>query len=130
MEPEATDRHFATCGSCQQAWTSCHDFIADPAVRLLGLQGILTLPDANLLVFEHRCGSSVSILAKRLRHLLPGPSPYGLPSLRGTNACPGHCLSLADLAACDQPCINARDRDLIGVIRDIRRDAVSDASMG
>lgn len=130
MEPEATDRHFAMCGSCQQPWTSCHDFIADPAVRLLGLQGILTQPDANLLVFEHRCGSSVSILAKRLRHLLPGPPPYGLPSLRGTNACPGHCLSLADLVACDQPCINARDRDLIGVILDIRRDAVSDATMG
>ena len=45
------------------------------AVRLLGLQAVITNPDFNVLVFEHRCGSSISILTPRLRHLLPEPEP-------------------------------------------------------
>jgi hypothetical protein len=107
---------FSACGSCRSNWASWDDFLADPALRLIGLQAYLPLPDANLLVFEHRCGSSVSVLAHRLRHLLPPAEPGGLPSLRGTPACAGHCLSLADLAACDRPCSNARDRALIQLV--------------
>ncbi len=43
----------------------------DPGVRLLGFQGYARLPESNLLVFEHRCGSTVSVRTSRLRHLLP-----------------------------------------------------------
>jgi hypothetical protein len=107
-------RVFRTCGSCGQAWPSWEAFVRDPDVRLIGLQAILKLPDANLLVFEHRCGSSVSVLASRLRQLVPdSPDFAGRPSLRGTEQCSGRCLHLEDLQQCDQPCINAHDRRLI-----------------
>jgi hypothetical protein len=112
---------FQTCGSCRQPWRTWDEFVLDPAVRLLGLQAVPGLPDANLLVFEHACGSSVSILTKRLRHLLPDTAVNpGWPSLRGTEQCPGHCRSLADLAACDRPCSNARDRELIKLVQRLR----------
>jgi len=98
----------------------------DPAVRLLGLQAVVTNPDVNLLVFEHRCGSSISILSKRLRHLLPEPKP-GDPSARllGTEQCRGHCLRLEDLEACDAPCSNARDRELILIVQRIKKAAAA-----
>lgn len=105
---------FRTCGACGRCWERWQDFVHDPAVALLGLQVVPGLPDANLVVFQHACGSTVSVLANRLRHLLVDePATGNLPVLYGTEACNGHCRYLEDLRACDRPCVNARDRRLI-----------------
>jgi len=121
MSTDTAAQPFQICGSCRRPWQTWEDFVLDPKVRLLGLQAAVTLPDVSLLVFEHSCGSSVSILTKRLRHLLPDPGPgASYPSLRGTEQCGGHCLLLEDLAACDKPCSNARDRDLIKLVQRLR----------
>lgn len=123
-EVQASKASFRACGSCGQTWRSWEDFVRDPGVRLLGLQAIMSLPDANLLVFEHRCGSSVSVLASRFRKLLPDSQDFsGWSSLRGTDQCSGHCLRLEDLQQCDQPCINARDRRLILRLMEMKRQA-------
>ena len=109
---------FQICGSCKSEWSTWDSFVLDPAVRLLGLQAFIEQPDVNLLVFEHGCGSTVSILSRRLRHLLPEPEP-GDPDVRlmGTDQCRGHCLRLEDLEACEAPCSNARDRKLIQLVQ-------------
>lgn len=115
---------FRTCGSCWQVWRSWEDFVRDPGVRLLGLQATVNLPDANLLVFEHRCGSSVSVLASRFRQHLPdSQDSSGWSSLRGTDQCSGHCLRLENLQQCDRPCINSRDRRLILQLMEMKRQA-------
>jgi hypothetical protein len=123
MTVNSTAGHFQTCGSCKRAWPTWDSFVLDPAVRLLGFQSLVANPDFNALVFEHRCGSSISILTPRLRHLLPEPEP-GDPtdSLRGTDPCRGHCRFLEDLEACDAPCRNARDRKLILLIQRMKKD--------
>jgi hypothetical protein len=109
---------FQACGSCKQNWATCESFLVDPGVRLLGLQPVMSNTDFNVLVFEHRCGSSISILAPRLRHLLP-PADPDAPATRlmGTEQCRGHCRFLHDLAACDAPCSSARDRQLILLVQ-------------
>jgi hypothetical protein len=123
-EGQASKTLFRACGSCGQTWRTWEDFVRDPGVRLLGLQAVLNLPDANLLVFEHRCGSSVSVLASRFRQFLPdSQDSSGWSSLRGTDRCSGHCLRLEDLQQCDQPCINARDRRLILRLLGMKREA-------
>ncbi|MBE0660204.1 MAG: hypothetical protein IH602_21100 [Bryobacteraceae bacterium] len=115
---------FQVCGSCRRTWSSWDAFVRDPAVRLLGLQALVTKPEFNLLVFEHRCGSSISILARRLRQLLPEPEPQPPATLMfGTEPCPGHCRRLSDLEACDNPCANARDRQLILLVLRIKRES-------
>jgi hypothetical protein len=80
MTGECGSGHFQTCGSCKRAWPTWDSFVLDPAVRLLGLQVVITNADINVLVFEHRCGSSISILTPRLRHLLPDPEPADPPA--------------------------------------------------
>jgi hypothetical protein len=121
---QAGKEPFRTCGSCGGVWRSWEEFVRDPGVRLLGLQAIFNLPDANLLVFEHRCGSSVSVLASRFRQLLPDSQDFsGRSSLRGSDQCSGHCLHLENLQQCDQPCINARDRRLILRLIEMKREA-------
>lgn len=115
---------FQTCGSCRRAWSTWETFVLDPAVRLLGLQAAITKPDVNLLVFEHSCGSSISILCRRLRHLLGEPEADDpRPTLRGTEQCRGHCLRLEDLGVCDAPCSNARDRELIALVQRVKKRA-------
>lgn len=90
------------------------------------MQSVVTHPQFNLLVFEHKCGSSVSILTRRLHHLLPDPEP-GQPGQRlsGTEQCSKHCRHLGDLEACDAPCVNARDRKLIKIIQQMRKTAAA-----
>ena len=105
---------FQKCGSCGQAWDLWPDFVLDSGIRMIGFQAFPGLPEANLLLFEHRCGSSISILARRLRHILPASQETAdLPNLFGAETCNQHCRFLEDLSACDRSCINARDRQLI-----------------
>jgi hypothetical protein len=113
---------FKTCGSCRHEWADWRSFVFDPNVRLLGLQAVPALPDANLLVFEHGCGSSVSVLAAKLRPLLSAEDQATEPSLLfGTETCSGHCRVLEDLSGCDRPCANRRDRRLTILISDAKR---------
>jgi hypothetical protein len=119
---ETKEEPFRLCGSCGQAWWSWEDFVRDPGVRLLGLQAVAHLPDANLLVFEHRCGSSVSVLASRFHRFLPDfGDDAGQVSLRGSDQCSGRCFRLEDLQQCDRACINARDRSLVLRLLEMKR---------
>ena len=105
---------FQKCGSCGQSWIEWRDFVMDPGTRLLGFQAVVSLPDANLLVFEHKCGSTISILVKRLRPFFPEtPAEKLLPLLFGTDGCSQRCSELQNLEACDRECSNARDRRII-----------------
>jgi len=120
---------FQICGSCKYAWTTWDEFVRDSAVRLLGLQSLATQPGFNLLVFEHGCGSSVSLLARRLRHLLPKPDTDApLPVLLGTEQCRGHCLRLEDLEVCTAPCSNVHDRALILLVQCLKKAAQETAN--
>jgi hypothetical protein len=124
MNAESATSSFQVCGACSRAWPTWDRFVRDPAVRLLGLQSSITTPDFNLLVFEHGCGGSISILSTRLRHLLPEPEPGDPPArLLGSDQCRGHCRLLEDLEACDAPCSNARDRKLILLVQRMKKEA-------
>ncbi len=121
METSA-DEPFKVCGLCRKIWVTWEEFVSDAGVRLLGLQALLEAPDASLLVFEHSCGTSVSVLTGRLLHLLPLPTAEQAqwPSLRGTADCRRHCFSLEDHAPCDGHCRNARDRELVTLVETLQ----------
>lgn len=113
---------FKTCGACGRKWLRWQDMLLDRGVRLIGLQAVPKIPDANLIIFEHECGTTVSVLTLKLRHLLDHPHEgSSLPLLYGTATCNGHCRLLEDLATCDNACSNARDRRLTLLVRDILR---------
>jgi hypothetical protein len=113
---------FRKCGSCGKEWLHWRDFVLDPGLRLLGLQAYPDLPDANLIVFEHRCGTSVSVLATRLRPMFLDPDEgSNLPLLFGTESCNGRCRRIEDLRGCDRACVNARDRRLMLQLLEMKR---------
>ncbi len=124
MGTETNAGPFQVCGACKRAWVRWDEFIQDPAIRLLGFQFLGPEHSFNLLVFEHACGSSISVLARRLRYLLPQlESESPLPVLFGTDECRGHCRFLEDLDACGAHCSNVRDRALILVIQCLKKRA-------
>jgi hypothetical protein len=110
------------CGACGQQWQRWPDFIQDPKVRILGLQVVPDMPEANLLVFEHACGSTISVLASRLRHLVDAPPPSTtMPCLYGTTACGQECRHIKNLSRCDRQCRNAVDRQLTILIDSVKQ---------
>jgi hypothetical protein len=94
------------------------EFLDDPAVRVLGLQVAGHVPDVNLIIFEHVCGSSVSILTSRLRFLLRRSAENDVIDLFGSEKCRELCLRLEEWEPCDLPCINAADRRLLQAVVD------------
>ncbi len=114
---------FRSCGSCKHAWEQWSDFLLDPRLRLLGLQASPEWPHANLFVFEHGCGSTVSVLASRLRNLLGDPAADPPPHwFYGSQDCRRHCTAIEDQVACDRPCANARDRRLLELLHRIKAE--------
>ena len=103
------------------SWPTWQDFVLDERLEALGLQVVPGRPDANALVYVHKgCGSTVSVLASRLRHLLENLSEEDLPILRETPLCSGHCDHLGDLSECDNRCANAQDRHLVILTQEIK----------
>ncbi len=110
-------RAFRACGACGQRWLTPERFLDDPRLRVVGLQVAPHAPEANLLVFEHGCGSSVSVLTHRLRSCLAdAPRGDAVDDLYDAPECNRLCRRLEEWAACDRPCVNARDRRLLQVI--------------
>lgn len=85
---------------------------------MVGLQVAGHVPDMNLLVFEHACGSSVSVLTSRLRFLSSQPADGTAADLFRGDRCNQLCLRLDEWRPCDRPCINAADRRLLQVVLD------------
>ncbi|NJD17899.1 MAG: hypothetical protein FIA95_01235 [Gemmatimonadetes bacterium] len=106
---------FKVCGSCRRTWHTWEEFVTDPEVRLLGLQSRASVPEATVLVFEHFCGGSVSILTHRLHHLVPGHPAAGWPSLRDTDRCPAHSLDISDHRRCVERCRHVLDREIVAI---------------
>ena len=113
------DAPFRVCGSCKHHWSHWRDFVLDPGLRLLGLQIAPELPEANLLIFEHRCGSTISVLARVLRPLLDGQDRHAR-NLFGSEQCNQHCRTIENLSECDNQCVNARDRTMVQKILALR----------
>jgi hypothetical protein len=115
---------FRTCGSCLRKWASWHEFVVDPEIHLLGLQAVPNLPDGNLRVFDHSCGTSISLPVRRIRRHLPDFEEEVRPPARlGLEECGRRCPSLEDLVACTRPCVKAADRHIVQLIVQLKQRA-------
>ena len=104
---------FRRCRVCGAQWHSLEHFLADPSLRLVGLQAVPKVPTASALVFNHnRCGT-ISIKTSLLRELLDMPGP----AAGEDEPCEGCFRDLDELAACRKACTIACDRRLTGEIQ-------------
>ncbi|MFZ5761082.1 MAG: hypothetical protein ACOY32_15820 [Thermodesulfobacteriota bacterium] len=106
---------FKTCPSCGMAWADWSLFLADPATSLIGYQAFWGDLLEGLFLFNHRCGTTMSISVGDLRHLYSGP--VGQRRLAGTDACAGMCLHTMDIRPCPTDCECAYIREIMQIVR-------------
>ena len=115
------EMRFSTCGACRKHWATWNAFLEDPGVTLVGLQVAEHVPDSNLLIFEHACGSSVSVRTTKLR-FLQAEEPPDSPTTIGPEECEQRCTRLQEWKTCDRPCVNARARRVLQRILRVKEE--------
>lgn len=115
--------YFKKCGACRKIWLTENEFLNDKKVKVLWLQVIPGFPDVNCIIFEHlECGSTVSVLTPKLRHLLDRKLEI-VKDLYGTEECNNLCNTRETMAACDKNCVNAPDRELARLLVSYKSDS-------
>jgi len=115
--PHTTGRWepFKACPSCRHEWQTRNTFLADKEIRLTGYQADFEDLATGLLLFNHRCGTTLAIPVAEFRDLYSGP--VFEEQLTGTDQCPEYCLRQDELAPCDQPCECAFVREIMQIIQ-------------
>lgn len=106
---------FRECGMCGERWPSREAFLSDPGVALVGYQVDFRNLLEGLLLFNHRCKTTLSISVRTFRDLYSGP--VFAARAEGTDDCPGYCLHTDVLDRCPAQCECAYVRDILQRIR-------------
>jgi len=105
---------FKICPQCGFVWTRRTSFLSDPALQLVGYQVHFKELSAGLFLFNHACGTTLSVRAKEFQEFYGGP--MFTERLTGTEECQGSCLHEDDLRLCPAKCECAYVREVLQVI--------------
>jgi hypothetical protein len=105
---------FKICSRCGFVWPGRTSFLSDPSLHLIGYQVHFEELTAGLILFNHSCGTTLSIQAKEFQDLYSGP--MFSERLNGTEECQESCLHEDDLRPCPAKCECAYVREVLQVI--------------
>lgn len=105
---------FKICSLCGFVWRGRTSFLSDPSLHLVGYQVHFEELSAGLFLFNHSCGTTLSVQAKEFQDLCGGP--MFSERLTGTEECQGSCLHEDDLRPCPAKCECAYVREVLQVI--------------
>jgi hypothetical protein len=109
-------KEFKRCPSCGYEWKTRERFMKDPALRIIGYQVSFVYLEEGIFLFNHRCGTSLGVIAGAFRDLYDGP--IFSERLTGTDECPQYCLLRDELRPCPAKCECAYVRETIQIIKD------------
>ncbi|MDD9304145.1 MAG: hypothetical protein HUK40_18070 [Desulfobacter sp.] len=94
---------FKICRTCGHQWKTREAFLSDPAIEVSGYQFFFENLKQGLFLFNHSCGTTLSIEADLLLDLYDGPfHPDRNPA--SDRKCPGRCLNNNILNPCSDEC--------------------------
>jgi hypothetical protein len=100
---------------CKFIWETRAEFLEDANLNIVGYQvNFRNLADGTFL-FNHTCGTTLSIEAGRFQDLYGGP--IFAERARGGNDCPEYCLRKDELCPCPVECECAYVREVIQIIK-------------
>ena len=109
--------NFKSCPSCDRAWQSREEFLADNSLELVGYQVHFKNLEQGLFLFNHAsCKSTISVKSGTFANLYDGP--IFTKSKTGTEDCPDHCLFKTNLEACPAECECNYVREVMQIIKD------------
>ncbi len=116
----AESEPFKYCSICNKIWMTRDEFVHDPEVSLLGYQPNFVVVSRGLFLFNHDCGSTMSLNVGTFADYYHGP--VFSRSLFGSSDCQGLCLHRNDLRPCPQECECAYVRSILERIRELKED--------
>ena len=106
---------FKQCPACRTTWFDYTDFLADPCLQLIGYQALFENLSKGLFLFNHSCGTTLSISVETLQHLYDGP--VYTERVIGSKRCPRHCLIKSETRPCPAKCDCAHVRSIMQIIK-------------
>ncbi len=106
---------FKKCSNCGVEWQTREDFIHDEEVILLGYQPNFVMLSKGLFLFNHKCGSTISVRVHFFADLYQGPMFDN--SLTGSSECLGYCLHQNELRPCLAECECSYVRFVLGLLK-------------
>ncbi len=105
---------FKRC-SCGTVWMTRQVFLDDSDVTLVGYQVDFEALHLGMILFNHRCRTTMSMDAGLFRDLHSGP--VFTKRATGSESCPGHCVHRDNLERCPVECECAYIREILQIIR-------------
>ncbi len=119
---------FKECSRCNAKWSSREEFLADTGISMVGYQPHFEDLQAGLFLFNHSCGTTLSLPVVLFKDLHKGK--IFEESKRGSADCPGYCLNKFNLRPCPAECECAYVREIIQIIAKRRGVILSADSCG
>jgi hypothetical protein len=102
---------FKVCSMCKFDWQNELSFLRDAGVSYYGYQVFTEKLEEGLFLFEHACGTTLSVFVESFLDLYNGPVYE--KSLMGTKECPGYCLDEKETRLCVNECNCAHVRHIM-----------------
>ena len=106
---------FKQCTKCHHCWESREVFLGDPNLKIIGYQANFVNLEMGAFLFNHSCGTTMSILAEDFVDLYHGPFYEGRET--GGDKCPGYCLKTEELHPCSAHCECSYVREIVSIIQ-------------
>jgi hypothetical protein len=105
---------FRRC-TCGHEWATRQDFLDDPEVAIVGYQVDFEALQLGLLLFNHRCRTTLAMEAAQFRDLYDGP--VFAKKMTQEPDCPGYCAHRDNLERCPAECECAYVSEIVQIIR-------------
>lgn len=106
---------FKECLPCGNKWFARDDFLEDSSIEITGYQVNLDDLLAGTFLFNHSCGSTLSLSVRYFNGLYEGP--IFKERATGSDDCPEYCLYQDQLDKCSARCECAYVRNIIDIIK-------------
>ncbi len=106
---------FKSCPICSAVWPARDDFLRDPRISIIGYHVDFLDITAGLFLFNHACGTTISLAVSEFTDLYDGP--VFKVRRTGLEDCPGYCLRENALDRCPAKCECAFAREIIRTVR-------------
>ena len=106
---------FHKCSMCGKVWDSRVDFLDDPYVDVIGYQVSFIELEEGAFLFNHQCGTSMSISASNFSDMYDGP--IFKEKKVGSEECPENCINEQNLDPCPVHCECAYVREVLQIVK-------------
>ncbi|OVE77943.1 hypothetical protein BVX99_01040 [bacterium F16] len=110
-----SEKLFSRCSTCGYLWKSRDHFLADPRIEMVGYQVQFDELLEGLFMFNHRCGTTLSLKVEIFRNLYNG-SVFE-ECQKDEPGCSGMCIHRENLMPCPLHCECSFVREIIQIIK-------------